>query len=331
MRCPFPARLLPALLALCTALAPFGAPHAAEPPRVVASIAPIHSLVAAVTRGVTRPHLLVPAGQSPHTFALAPSDARALAHADLVVAAGGPVDRFLERPLSALAADAPVLRLLDTAGVQRLAPRDGGAWPPGGRNGATESDEHEQGHDHEHATGEHAVDPHAWLAPPNAIAFTRAIADRLAALDPARAERYRANADERIAALTALDRHLATRLALVADRPYLVFHDAYQYLERHYGLAPAGSIAVDAGRPPGARRLLELRDRIRQRGIECLFVEPQFEPGIAHSIAEGTGARIQELDPLGAALEPGPELYPALLTQLAESLRQCLQASAPSD
>ncbi len=326
-------------------------PVMADAPRVVVSIAPLHSLVTAITGGRTDPHLVVPAGQSPHTFSLAPSDARALARADIVFSAGGEPDRFLERSLDSLAGDAVHARLLDMDAVRTLPARSGGIWrhdhgadDAGGHDGQhadghddEHADAHEGEHDHDEADGgeasaepaEGSIDPHTWLDSRNAIAFVRAAARQLARLDPDHADAYRANADAVMERIEAIDATLTEQLAPVADRPYLVFHDAYQYFERRYGLTPAGSIVVDPGRPPGARRLSELRERIEAQGVQCLFIEPQFEPQIARTIAEGTGARIAELDPLGAGLTPGPDLYPDLLRQLGESLRDCLQPGDP--
>lgn len=318
-----------ATVALMLAVAP---PAVADAPRVVVSIAPLHSLVAAVTGERTDAHLIVPPGQSPHTFSLAPSDARALARADIVFSAGGAPDRFLQRSIDSLAGDASHARLMDMDGVQRLPARSGGVWrhDHGVDDTAGHDGQHAEGHDDEHGKGPEeestsaSIDPHTWLDPRNAIAFVRGVVRRLARYDPDHAERYRANAAVAIERIKAIDATLAEALAGVADRPYFVFHDAYQYFERRYGLTPAGSIVVDPGRPPGARRLSELRDRIDTLGAECLFVEPQFEPRIARTIAEGTGVRIAELDPLGAGLTPGPDLYPNLLRHLGESLHGCL-------
>lgn len=310
-----PALLLPRcaaglLLILAAATATAG-------PRLVASIAPIHSLVAGVAADRAPPRLLVPGGRSPHTFALAPSDTQALARADAVFLAGGTTERFLQRPLASLAADAIVVRMTQAPGAYRLAARSGGIWS-----------HHDHG-DHDGADADGGESPahpdaHLWLDPANAIAFTRAVAGALGRVDPDNTSTYRANAAAQIERLRALDRELAGALAPVADRPYLVFHDAYQYLEARYGLAARGSITVDPGRSPGARRLAALRARIREAGVRCLFVEPQFEPAIARTVARETPARIAELDPLGAGLEPGPELYFALMRGLARDLRGCL-------
>lgn len=308
-----PSRLL--LTALLLGLAS----SALAAPRLVASIPPLHSLVAGVAGERAQPRLLVPGGRSPHTFALAPTDARALARADAVFTTGGPADAFLQRPLRAFADGARIVRMAEVDGIRRLPARAGGTW----RTHA----EHDDGHDDAHEDAD-TLDPHLWLDPRNAIAFTRAVADTLAAIDPDQAEQYRANAAAQIERLRALDARLRARLAPIAERPYVVFHDAYQYFERRYGLSPAGAIAVDAARPPGARRVAKLRARISELGVQCLFVEPQFEPRIARVIAEGTGVRLATLDPLGAELEPGVGLYDKLLTRLTESLLGCLDKDA---
>jgi zinc transport system substrate-binding protein len=323
--------ILGAALAAAPAVGPAAPTGAAEaPPAVIASIAPIHSLVAQVMEGAGRPRLLLPRGASPHGFALRPSDARALARARLIVWVGPALEGGMARPLAALAGGAVKLRLIDADGVRTLPVRRGGVW---------EADEHEHGHEHEtaeghgeeHHEGEHgeaagiaAVDPHIWLDPRNAAAMLRAIAASLAAVDPARAGLYRANAERAEARLRALDSALAARLAPVRRVPFVVFHDAYQYLERRYGLAAIGAVTLDPGRTPGAKRLIELKARIRRSGAACAFAEPQFEPGLLATVIEGTGARAATLDPLGAALEPGPGQYATLMDNLAAALAGCL-------
>jgi zinc transport system substrate-binding protein len=174
--------------------------------------------------------------------------------------------------------------------------------------------------DHDHGP----TDPHIWLDPENAIAMTRAIAAALGKTDSAHAGLYRANAARQIAALEALDREIAVTLAPVKGRPYLVFHDAYHYFEARYGLHPAGAVTVAPDRPVGARRIAELHQAVASGQVVCLFREPQFPPKLIETLDQDTKAKVGVLDPLGAELEPGPELYPALLRNLAQSLAGCL-------
>ena len=302
-------------LGLATAL-----PARAEPPKVVASIPPIHSLVAGVMEGVAAPELLVKGGASPHTYTLKPSDARILAEARLIFWVGAGLESFLVKPLASLAGKAKVVELVGAPELSRLPYRTGGAW---------------KGHDHGHdraatkkSSGrEHGnTDTHIWLAPANARALGSAIAAALAAADPANADRYRENGQRLDGRLAALEAEMKTALAPVKDRPFVVFHDAYQYLEQAFGLNAIGAIAVAPEKPPGPKSLAALRKRIATTGARCVFREPQFPANLAETVAEGTGARIAVLDPEGIDGTPGKDLYFDLMRANARALTACLGA-----
>lgn len=298
------------------------------PPAVVGSIPPVHSLVAAVMAGVGEPKLLVKGGASPHTASLRPSDAAALQKADLVFWIGDGLEAFLAKPLAALPDRAKVVALDAAAGVRLLPVRQGGVWD--GHSGADEHEEHEHAEQHDdHGAdghGEGALDMHIWLDPENAKAMATAIAQALAEADPARADVYAGNVKALHQRLTALDEELRAELAPVTGKPYIVFHDAYQYFEARYGLSPAGAITISPERAPGAKTLSEIRERIRTSGAACVFREPQFEPDLVKTVIGGSFARVGVLDPIGADIPPGAEAYPALLSQMASSLRGCLGA-----
>ncbi len=274
---------------------------------VVASIAPVHSLVARVMQGAGTPYLLLPPGASPHDHALRPSGAAALERAALVFWVGPRLERRLERPLTTLAAGARVVRLVDTPGLTRLALREGAAFAESGE-----------------AQGKDETDPHLWLDPENAKLWLGAIAAALAEADPARRALYLANADAARAELDALAAEIDARLAPVRGRPFVVFHDSFHYFEHRFGIEAAGAVALGDARAPGPARIARIRDRIRALRAVCLFREPQFRSALVATVAEGTGVRIGVLDPLGASLPPGPDLYPELLRGLAESLADCL-------
>lgn len=290
-------------------------PARAEPPKVAVSIQPLHSLVAAVMRGVAEPGLIVSGAASEHTYALKPSDARLLETAQLVVLVDDGFEGFLAKPLKARKSAPAIIAMADLPGVTTLPPRRGGVW-----EGESSGPDHKHKHDHGHAD----FDGHVWLDPANAKVLVAVVAERLAALDSANAPRYLHNAADTAARLDALDAELRARLAPVSGQAYVVFHDAYQYFEARYGLSPVGAITVDPDRPPAAKRLADLRERLKAAGATCVFREPQFPAAVVETLAKSAGARVGLLDPQGAALPPGPDHYFRLMSGLADSLTDCL-------
>ena len=314
--------------------------HAADPPRVVVSILPLHSLAAGVMQGIATPQLLVRGVASPHTYSMRPSDARALQEAQAVFWVGPDIETFLAKPLAGLSAATQVVQVSKAEGLALREVREGGAWAAHdhGHNAGHphEADEprslHSRrashGHGHSHGRShEHELDMHIWLSTDNARAVVRAIAATLADIDSSRAAQYGANAERVLARLDALDVKLRQQLAPVRDRPFIVFHDAYQYFEKAHGLRGVGSITLNPDQPPGARRIQELRARVQELGAVCVFSEPQFEPRLVQTVVDGTNARRGVLDPLGAAIPPGPAHYFLLMEGLAASLVDCLGQS----
>ncbi len=308
---------LAATLAL-TLLAPPPSPAA---PRVVVSIVPLHSLAASVMQGVANPALIVRGYGSPHTYQMRPSDAAALHEADVIFWIGESLEAFLQKPLSTLGQRARVVEMMDTEGLIRYRSRVGGAWalggaPEHGRAPGTTRDDH--GHEH----GQ--FDPHVWLDPVNARVMVGQIVMALSAADPVNAARYRANGANVDRRLAHLEVELARTFAPVRARPYLVFHDAFQYLERRYGLNAVGAITLSPERAPGAKHLQELRVAVKRTQVRCVFREPQFESALIATVIEDTGARQAVLDPLGADFAPGPDLYFEMMRANARALSACL-------
>lgn len=291
----------------------------AATPRVLVSIKPIHSLTTAVMAGVATPQLLISGAGSPHGYALRPSEARLINEADMVIWVGEELESFLVRPLLNLPQETVSISL--TAGLpQHLLPvRAGGTWE--GHDHAHDDHEHSGEHHDDHAP----KDPHLWTSPLVARDIVRLIADGLMAMDPAHADTYAGNAAELIARLEAFHLELRARLQPVADVPYIVFHDAYQYFERDFAVNAIGSVTVDAERAPGVKRVMEIRDKIRELDARAVFSEPQFQSRIVTTIIEGTGARTGILDPMGTDLPAGSETYFILVRQLADELLRVLR------
>lgn len=320
-------------IAALIALAAAAPAKAAPPPRVIATIKPIHSLVAMVMQGVGEPQLLIGTSASPHTYSLKPTDARALQQAEVIFWVGEDVETFLEKPLRSLPKDARVVTLSRTPGVSLLSSRDAGAWEAHEHGGHHEDHDHDHDHAHGHSSAPSesraSLDMHIWLDVANAQAIVSAIAAALSEADAGRAATYKANAEQAVGRLQDLDESLRQKLTPLAGKPYIVFHDAYQYLEHRYGLSPAGSITINPDRQPSAQRVAAIRSKITSGNALCVFTEPQFEPKLVQTLIAGTKARTGVLDPDGGVgIAPGPEAYPTIMRNLAESLRHCLDPSS---
>lgn len=337
-------------LATASALCLTGAANA-DAPSVAADIPPVHSLVAMVMDGVGSPDLLVQPGASPHGYSLRPSEARALENADAVFWVGEGLEPWLEGSLEALAGDATVVELMETAGTTELPYREGATFEKhshgedehhenahGDEDHAEhEHDDHaeEDGHGHEEGEHEeagheddhdhHGHDPHAWLDPENGRAWIDAIAATLSDIDPDNAETYRANAEAGKAELDAVINQVMADLAPVRGKPFVVFHDAYQYFETRFDVPAAGSIKLGDATDPSPARIQEVHKKVKDLNIECVFSEPQFNPGLVKTVFDGSDANTGLLDPLGTELNLGPDLYPQLIRNVGTGLAECLK------
>lgn len=322
----------------------------AEVPKVTADITPVHGLVARVMQGIGEPALVVPPGASPHGYAMRPSEARALDQADVVFWLGKSLTPWLQGPLEQLAGDAHRVELLEAEGTTVLPFREGARFEAhadddehgdhddhDGHEDHGEShddpDDHASHEDHEnHGHEEHAdahghdhegADPHAWLLPANAQAWLDVIAEGLAEHDPENAVAYKANAEAGKQEIADTVASVSAVLQPFRARQFIVFHDAYQYYERGFGLSAAGAISLSDATRPSPARIAEVRDVVAELNVSCVFSEPQFNPGLVATVLDGTGAGTAVLDPLGAKLEAGPQFYPALLQDLGAAIAGC--------
>ncbi|MDF1720972.1 MAG: zinc ABC transporter substrate-binding protein [Minwuia sp.] len=312
--------------------------------RVSASILPVHDLVRAVMHDPARPDavpgLILPAGASPHSYALKPSEARALSEAAVVFRIGPDLEAFLDRPLANLASDAIKVDLVETPGLIHLPIRDDadferhdhGKHEGHGDEGKEHAEHDHDKHDHEAENHAEHGDPHIWLHPANAIAMVGEIARTLSEADPDRAPLYRANAQRTVASLKAAMTRLEAdwQMLLSAPEPvtFVVFHDSLQYFERWSGVASSGSITLNPEVPPGARHMQELRQRLSAQNVRCVFVEPQLDGRIARQIAEDAGLSVHVVDPIGSAsiagtADHGAGSYIDLIGGIRDTLGDC--------
>jgi len=409
------------VLKSCTALAAFSlvmtpfAAAQADSPTVVTSIKPVHSLVSAVMQGVGEPTLLIDGANSPHGYALKPSQAGALQDADIVFWIGEDLAPSLKKPIDTLSAKATIVELMDAKGISHLDFREGATFEAhdhgdedhdGHDHADHKHDDHDHDHekhadhkhddhdhdhekhaehkhddhdhdhekhaehkhddhdhdhekhaehkhdDHDHDHEKHAEhkhddhekhaehkhddhghdhggkDPHIWLNPDNGKAMLKTISATLSEADPNNAALYQKNADAMSTALDNLSAKIEGSMKNLENTGFIVFHDAYHHFEHRYDVEAAGAITLSPETAPSADRVTEIQTTISEIGARCVFSEPQFEPKIVATVIEGTGAKTATLDPLGANLANGPDLYPQLIANLAKSLKDCLASSS---
>ncbi len=315
--------------------------------KVVASIKPIHSLASYLMDGVGKPDLIVDGYNSPHGFALKPSHAKMLQNADLIFWVGEDLESFLEKPLNSVAKKAEKIELMEIKGLKKLKFRERNIFDGHDDHGHDEhkEDEHKEhghkedkhddhGHDehkehghkedkhddhHEHAHGEH--DPHIWLDPMNAKVILSEMAEHLIENDQENASKYKANLKKAHKDLDKLTKKIKSELN--KDFKSIVFHDAYQYFEKRFGINILGAFTVNTDVLPGAEQLSEIREVIEHEKVSCVFSEPQFNPDIIKAVAKDTNIKTGVIDPLGATLNPGKTLYFDLIKNMSSSFKSC--------
>jgi zinc transport system substrate-binding protein len=285
---------------------------------VVTDISPVQSLVQMVAGDLAKVDVIVRPGATPHSYALRPSEARALQNAELVVWIGPELAPWLVDAIETIAVNAENLSLIDVENTLVLPTRMGAQF------GEHDHDDHDDHDDHAEADHDN-VDPHVWLAPENAQIWVSAIAESLARVAPESAPVFRANAVEATASIAAAAGSARDNLSGYGDQPFVAYHDAFQYFEQSFGLSAAGALALSDATPPSASRLAEIRDVVARAGIVCAIAEPQFDSGLVDTVfGRNGGVSVAVLDPLAADITAGPNLYIDMIQDLASRLVDCL-------
>ena len=293
--------------------------------KVVTTIKPLHSLISSVMDGVGEPSLIIEGTNSPHTFVFKPSHAQMLEEADLVFWIGEDLEAFMEKPLESLAKDAKKISFMELGSIEKLKFREENVFDDHDDHDDHDGheDEHE-GHDdhagHEgHNHGE--FDAHIWLDPMNAKEMVHEIAHELSELDPSNKEIYEANANRALKSLDKLMEDVGKDVP--KDISYVVFHDAYQYFEKRFGVSTAGALTLNPDVLPGAKQIADIQDLISDKGIKCIFSEPQYNPKIIETLASDMKISTGILDPLGANLDKGNTMYEELIKKISNSIKNC--------
>ncbi|MDF2041894.1 MULTISPECIES: zinc ABC transporter substrate-binding protein ZnuA [unclassified Pantoea] len=287
---------------------------------VVASLKPVGFIAAAIADGVTPVEVLLPDGASEHDYSLRPSDAKRLKNADLVVWVGPEMEAFMAKSAAELPAQKN-LAMVNIDGVKPLLISGG----EDEEDHAAEKSEDQDADAHHHHHGEFNM--HLWLSPEIARKTAVAIHGKLLELMPQDKAKLDANLQQFEVALADTDKRVSAQLAPVKNKGYFVFHDAYTYFEKHYGLSPTGHFTVNPEIQPGAQRLHQIRTQLVEQKAVCVFAEPQFRPAVIDAVSRGTQVRKGTLDPLGTDISLAKDSYVKFLSQLSSQYESCLNGA----
>lgn len=287
---------------------------------VVTSVKPIGFIASAIADGVTSVEVLLPDGASEHSYALRPSDVKRLQNADFVVWVGSAMESFLT-PFASALPSRKNLELADLTEIKPLLIRD---HHEDETLNTSFSGNKEVRHKHHHH-GEYNM--HLWLSPRIAWQSAVAIHRKLLEIMPQNKKKLDANLHAFEVNLAKVDQQINAELSSVKKKRYFVFHNAYTYFEKHYGLTPAGYFTVNPEIQPGAQRLHQIRTQLVQHKAVCVFAEPQFRPAVIDAVSRGTSVRKGTLDPLGIKLGLQKDSYMKLLSQLSNQYESCLKGA----
>ena len=330
---------LPLILSILS-LASFITPVNADV-KVVASIKPLHSLASYLMDGVGKPDLIVEGYGSPHGFSMKPSHAKILQNADLIFWVGEDLEIFLEKPLSSIAKKAEKIELMEIKGLNVLKFRERNIFDKHDHDdhddhGKKEDDHDDHEHDDHDKKEEHAdhddhdgheghahgeYDPHIWLDPMNAKVILNEMVKHLIENDAKNASKYKSNLKNAFKDIDKLT--VDVKADLSKSTASIVFHDAYQYFEERFDINILGAFTVNTDVMPGAEQLSEIREIIEHDKVSCIFSEPQFNPDIINAVAKDMDIKTGILDPLGATLNPGKNLYFDLIRNMSDSFKGC--------
>ncbi|MDG2006722.1 MAG: zinc ABC transporter substrate-binding protein [Thermodesulfobacteriota bacteirum] len=284
----------------------------AEDMKIVSSIKPLHSIVSNVVGDDNSVDLLLDGSYSPHNFQLKPSHIKILQNADVIFYIDdSSLETFLARPLKTIKKSSKKISIANNSKLTFHSFREGGIW-----------EEKDSGDRHNHSHGE--FDPHFWLDTNNVKKITKQVVVELSKVNPNKKTIYKKNAKIFIQQINEKKKYMATELNRIKNKPFIVFHDGYQYYEKEFGLNSAGSISVNHEISPTPKRIDEIKSKIRQSNVVCIFKEPQFSSKVVQTIIKDTNAKEGTMDPLGFDLEPGRDLYLQLMDKLTKSLKDCL-------
>ena len=298
---------------------------ASETIGIITTIKPIDSLVSAVVGDTGKTISLIPSETSPHEFRLKPSDARALQNGNIIFYISPHLETSIVKVFETLPKNIKIINLMEETGIEHLSIRDNEAWELHDHHDDKKHDDHDKhAQKDEHDDHKSKDDVHIWLDPENAVKIIKKVNTELSFFFPENAKIYDKNATKIINKIKSLKKQLKKELLPIKEKPYIVFHDAYQYFEKTFQLNAVGSIALEDDIASSPKQISFIKNKIIKSKASCIFQEPQFDNKLVKTVIEGTQAKIGTLDPLGFGIKEKEDFYLQLLRNMSKNLKECL-------
>lgn len=293
------------LLSLLLVIGLLQSTYAHTAPNIVVTLKPLHSLVSAITNGITQPQLLLNTTQSPHHTYLRPSDYRKVANADIVFWATPSMEAFMPALEKKYNENTIFISLMQADGIKPLAIR------------------HQHNNQSSHALEHASWDPHFWLSMHNAKQMVKAITKQLMIIDSENNKKYLNNQTKTLLRIEQLETYLA-ELFKPPLPPFITYHDAYQYFEREFQLNRLASVSLNEETSPGIKQVRHIKKLIRDHQITCIFYDAPLRPPILNTLIHGSNVRAVELDILGINRPANKDLWFETMESLGNDIAHCL-------
>jgi zinc transport system substrate-binding protein len=285
--------------------------------QVVVSVEPLRLIIAPLLNDVADVDVLIRPGQSPHHYALKPSDIVKMSQARLTLWFGPSLEPFLTKAIARLPSEQVIqLDKLDLA------------W----RSLSEPEHDHSQAHekDHEHHDHESSdIDPHFWLSPSFVRQVLGPVVKELSLHFPAQVEQIISNHQRFDTQLIEIEKAVSASLKGGRSQAFVTYHRSLEYFVAEFALNQQGIIAANLERNLSGKTLLDLRRQIQQNNVVCILSEPEFSQVNLTKVTQGMAVKQVEVDLLGAKLSSDNAQYQALMRRLAEDVRRCLSLDTP--
>ncbi len=281
--------------------------------KVIATIKPLHSLVANVMGNKGELNLMVNSGLDPHIYRLKPSNIRQIHNSDVIFYIDPELEIFLKRVLNRPYKNFTAVPLAKQDGIYLIPYRTNKIWYKDDSGGKR------HGKENEHSL----QDLHIWLNPANARRMVEIIEETLSRLDPENSLTYIQNARKTITKIYNMEEDIREKLRPLRDKSMIVYHDAFQYFEKSFALRSVGAIILKPDQSPSIKHIKRLKKLAKEKNVTCVLGTPGAHPRIATVVMSGTKAGFAIVDPLGLYIEKGPDLYFDMMTKISQSIIDC--------